>query len=166
MSTWNAITIERPGALTVDTLPEALTGYGEIWEGYSADDERETIPERQMFAQYVRAERPGNPNGVIVISGSSKWRPDAAIAALIELSKTTGRITHRQEWDDDEVGQEVAVYENGSEVEAERRVSGLVPANLGALLDAARAALDATDADATQRQQEALRGLVAALADV
>ena len=46
MSTWNTITIERPGALTLDTLPDALTGDGEIWEGREEDDTRIGFPDR------------------------------------------------------------------------------------------------------------------------
>lgn len=163
MSTWNRITIERPGALTLDTLPDALTHVGEIWEGRSEDDTRVGFPDRMSPLGYEIKGREADPDGVITISGHSKWRADDAIAALIELSKTTGRITHHEEWDDEEVGQSVSVYENGAEVESERRESELVPANLRALVAAGRAALDHSDTAATQEQQDALRALVNAL---
>lgn len=164
MTTWNTITIERPGALTLDTLPDALTGDAEIWEGRTEWDERETVPERFTFGR-LRAERPGNPDGDIIISGHSKWTPEEAIKALIELSKTTGRITHRQEWDDDEAGQSVTVYENGAEVEELAQVSDLVPANLHELIADARTALmfDAPSPAVVDALSGTLRALVDAL---
>ncbi|KZE41397.1 hypothetical protein [Microbacterium sp. T32] len=137
MSTWNSITIERPGALTLDTLPDALTGDAEIWEDRDEDDERVTIPEYEPYAWnpgYKLPERPGNPEGNITIEGRSKYRADDAIAALIELSKTTGRITHYQEWDNDGPGQETTVYENGEYIHAASKVSDMVPANLHELI--------------------------------
>jgi hypothetical protein len=133
MSTWNAITIENPGALTIDTLPDALTRDGEIWEGYEVTDERIDVPERRTEA-FIFPGRPGNPDGNFVIAGGSKWRADEAIAALMELSKTTGRITHHQEWDDDTPGAETTVYVNGEYVEAESLESAMVPANLAQLV--------------------------------
>jgi hypothetical protein len=138
MSTWNVITIERPGALTLDTLPDALTRDGEIWEGRDEDDTRVGFPDRMSPLGYEIKGRDADPDGVIKISGHSKWRADDAIEALIELSKTTGRITHHEEWDDDEVGQSVSVYENGAEVREVRKVSALVPANLPDLIADAR----------------------------
>lgn len=140
MSTWNRITIERPGALTLDTLPATLTSAAEIWEGRDDRDFRVTIPERTLYG-VTYPEKPGDPDGSIVITGGSKWRADEAIIALVELSKTTGRITHFQEWDDDGPGQSVTVYENGEEVEELARVSDLVPANLAQLIADARTAL-------------------------
>lgn len=153
MTTWNSITIENPGALTLDTLPAALTEDAEIWGDRSQDDERVTIPEHEPYPWspgYKLSERPGDPAGNITIEGRSKWRPEAAIEALIELSKTTGRVTHYQEWDDDEQGQESAVYEDGEYVVTASRVSDMVPANLHELIAAARVPLaryDAIDSD-------------------
>jgi len=133
MTTWNSITIESPGALTLDTLPDALTGDAEIWENRTEEDERVTVPAREAFGA-TYPERPGNPGGSIIISGGSKWSAEDAIHAVIELSKTTGRITHYQEWDDDQQGQSLTVYENGAEVEELAQVSELVPANLRELI--------------------------------
>lgn len=133
MSTYNSITIENPGALTIETLPDALTSDGEIWEGYDVTDERIDVPERRTEA-FIFPGRPGNPDGAITIAGGSKWRAEEAIAALVELSKTTGRITHHQEWDDDAPGAETTVYENGEYVEAKSLESAMVPANLAELI--------------------------------
>lgn len=144
MSTWNSITIENPGALTLDTLPDALKGDAEIWEDRYEADERVPIPASAPYSWdpgYKLPERPGNPEGSITIEGRSKYQADDAIAALIELSKTTGRITHYQEWDNDGPGQETTVYENGEYIHAASKVSDMVPANLHELIRDARTAL-------------------------
>ncbi|MDL5351150.1 hypothetical protein [Microbacterium sp. zg-YB36] len=164
MSTWNAIVIEQPGSLTIDTLPDALTGEGEIWEGYDVTDERES---RQPNTYYQGDPGgPGNPEGRIVISGHSKYEASAAIAALIELSKTTGTITHSEEYDYDEPGQEVTVYRAGGYVLAESRTSELVPNNLGELIAAVREGIALVDAtfDKEEEHYAAVRTVMAARA--
>lgn len=124
MSTWNSITIENLGALTVEALPDALTRDGEIWEGYEAD-------------QY------GEPE-IITIQGHSKWEPSEAIAALkqLTLDHPGMKVIHDQEWDYEEPGSDSTVYVNGEIVRAESKHSQLVPIDLAAMVEALRKALD------------------------
>ena len=147
MSTWNSITINEPGDLTVETLPTELTSDGEIWEWYEAYSNE----------------------GAITIEGHSKYSADEAKSAMRRLSRSTGRITHFEEWDDDEVGQSLTVYENGAVVHEQGRHSELVPDNLAELVKAGRDALSA-DTDSvwengrvTRPMRDALRALVEAL---
>lgn len=123
MSTWNNITIERPGALTKDTLPDALTRDGELWEGYDVWDER-AIAE----------------GGGLTISGWSKYEASEAGAALLELSRTTGTITWREEHEYDETSKTVTVYRDGAHIHEESKHDELVPDNLQELVGNVRSA--------------------------
>ncbi|GAA1745444.1 hypothetical protein [Microbacterium paludicola] len=163
MSTWNSITIEEPGALTIDTLPTALTSDGELWEGYDAIDEREDVPEREVAAGYTIPGRTGNPDGSIIIQGHSKYTADEASAALAELSKHTGRIVHREEWDYDEVGGSVTVYENGAAVPDLGQHTELIPDQLPKLIGDLRRALAVRgyERNTRPRVRDAARALVA-----
>jgi len=164
MSTWTSVTIETPGALTLETLPDDLTADGEMWDGYEVDDERVTIPERTLFGHVFR-ERPGNPDGDIRISGGSKWQAERALGALQELSKSTGTIRVFESWDDEAGGQRVTIFRGGETVSEECKEAELVPVNLAALVADLKQALDvplATDG-AWQNVERAGRALVSAL---
>ncbi|MFF7293209.1 hypothetical protein ACFY9N_11825 [Microbacterium sp. NPDC008134] len=165
MTTWNVITIENPGALTVAALPEALTSEGEIWEGYSADDTRDAVEPREIAPDLVAPGRAGDPNGCIIIEGHSKWEAEEAIAALVQLTRDAPemKVTHFQEWDYDGVGSESAVYRGGEIVRAESKVSQLVPVDLDKLAETLREALGKRGYD--RNTMPAVRAAAQALVD-
>lgn len=144
MSTWNVVTIEKPGRLTLADLPEALTSAGPLGgEDYSDTDEREDTPPTMYRGVLVGAGRPGKPGGNIVIEGRTKYRAEELFAACVEVSASTGgTVTWFEEWDDDEVGQSVTVFRAGELVDSEGRTSELVPVNLTELVESLRDALD------------------------
>jgi hypothetical protein len=171
MSTWNNITIETPGDLTFETLPEALNGEGSIWDSYDFTDERAINPAYVNGTVVIQAERSGVPDGSITIAGGSNYTADDAHEALLDLSRTTGTITFwescddfRESWDDDGGGRSVTVFRDGVEIADEAQCDALVPANLESLIAAVRAALPSPDQfDPNMSLSAAARTLVNAL---
>jgi hypothetical protein len=164
MSTWNNITIETPGDLTFETLPEALNGEGSIWDGYEFTDERAINPAYVNGTVVIQAERSGVPDGSITIAGGSNYTADEAHEALLDLSRTTGTITFRESWDDVGGGRSVTVFRDGVEIADEAQCDALVPANLETLIAAVRAALPSPDQfDPNMSLSAAARTLVNAL---
>lgn len=101
-------------------------------------------------------------------AGGSKWTTDEIGALCMDYTaKNPGATAEwREEWnamDADEQGESVTFYENGEIVPSKCKNSGLLPANLAELLKKASDALEHSQENATQEQQDALRVLVEAL---
>lgn len=164
---WNTVTIQNPGAITLNTLPEAFSGDGAMWEDIERDDVRVTIPRREVPGGFY-PERPGDPSGNIEISGGSKYRADDLVEAIVELSKANSeaKITHGEYWSGEQPNETITVYVAGEILHAESQHTYLLPFDLMEKAQAADAEIrrmEKLNPEATRELAKATRALLKSL---
>lgn len=124
MVTYASITIVDAPRLTERKLHRAI--------------ERAALSMRELDVTHYAAEW--------VISGSSKYQPDGLAEIAVDLTTRHPGALLRifQEWDDDESGSSLDIYQDGERQRDRCRRSELVPVDLHERVRAVRAALDGT----------------------
>lgn len=155
MSTWNEITIERPGdidsesAAVVEVASYFIaglgTGLGEII------DRREARPYSTT----------PDPDGAIEINGESKYQAECE-QELIAIS-VGRRVTWEETWDDEDGGSRTTIFEDGVVLERRGRSMVSLPDDWTRLLVDVRAELADSAYDASPSLIPAVRALLDAI---